>query len=129
MHHAVPGGDESFTNITIFLNGDRQQKHPAERMISSRNTIVIAISFSSLTRWQKRYLFLRYDYEDVFRALMRGVEDAVTQTRRNWKMSSDMANYREGLPKLENLNLRVNFFELHFSQMVFADDKQEHNWS
>ncbi len=36
----------------------------------------------------------RYDYEDVFKALLRGVEDAVTQTRRNWKMSSNMEQYR-----------------------------------
>ena len=38
----------------------------------------------------------RYDYEDVFRALLLGVEEAVARTRKNWKAAStDMAQYRE----------------------------------
>lgn len=37
----------------------------------------------------------RYDYEDVFRALLLGVEEAVARTRKNWKAAStDMAQYR-----------------------------------
>ena len=40
-------------------------------------------------------LLARYDYEDVFRALLLGVEEAVARTRKNWKAAStDMAQYR-----------------------------------
>ena len=44
-------------------------------------------------------LFLcRYDYEDVFRALLLGVEEAVARTRKTWKAAStDMAQYRDVL--------------------------------
>ena len=36
-----------------------------------------------------------YDHEDVFRALLKGVEVAVTQTRLGWSTSSDMSQYRQ----------------------------------
>ena len=42
-------------------------------------------------------LCTRYDYEDVFRALLLGVEEAVARTRKNWRAAStDMAQYRQG---------------------------------
>lgn len=37
----------------------------------------------------------RYDYESVFKCLSRGVEDAIACTRRTWKMSSNMEEYRK----------------------------------
>lgn len=37
----------------------------------------------------------RYDYDDVFLALMKGVEDAVSKTRRGWKPSTDMGHYKQ----------------------------------
>ena len=46
----------------------------------------------------KRYFsenVIWYDYEEVFKSLLKGVEEAVSQTRRKWKPSSDMAQYRQ----------------------------------
>ncbi|TRY71183.1 hypothetical protein TCAL_17320 [Tigriopus californicus] len=36
-----------------------------------------------------------YDYEDVFKALLKGVEEAITKTRKLWNPAGDMAQYRQ----------------------------------
>lgn len=36
-----------------------------------------------------------YDYEDVFKALLKGVEEAISKTRKLWNPAGDMAQYRQ----------------------------------
>ncbi len=41
-----------------------------------------------------------YDYEDVFRAVLQGVEDALGKTRKGWRPDADMAQYRQEMEAL-----------------------------
>ncbi len=53
-----------------------------------------------------------YDHEDVFQAVLDGVEEALCKTRRNWRPDCDMALYRQELEALSFFTEVVLFSQL-----------------